>query len=915
MGKGNRNRTGKDDGLLTGTSSPAKTKKSRPRKPLPKWLVPLISIVLVVAIVAGVVLFAMGRNGFFKRMNILVKSQTSGKYSINQQMAYFLVWNYYYEQAAETWDYYNSLYSNMASYFTGASSKLDYCWGMAMTAAQNKLNTTVSSSTLLQSYVALCDYGQRNNLQLTKTEKEDAITNMYQVLRSRAYDYYDYLSDHGYSVTPANVYYGNYLEFGRWWKTVFGSDFKESDMEKATVVLALSNKVLAQWQNDTWEATDAKAELLANPDRYYKTDYVTYSTTDAALAALLAGIGSEDQLKETVTNYYIENNYLELYNKYATGKVDEADAVLDNLKGKTTVAEQQAALNLYELTLTEYTEGDETLDEKIAAWLFDDARNGFDTTQIKLDDGIAVVTVEGTDPVEDPGEEPGEAPVDPGEAPAADPAEEPAAETPKKIKAAIKKIDYVALDEEGMTKLKNTVRLAMGLTDDDTLAIYLSPAEDAADFAEQLKAENADLDTLLATATTVNDFIETEEGVPEIVRSAVFALGVKVGEVLTETDDAKDAKVYVIYVKDLKDPIPAETDGEGNETAPAVPARASVAYKIFSEPMSTVATELQDGAEEEIGKISDSTATYLKPAAVKAQEMLDQLGKSYNKTLFMTNKSATTQTDVRADNKPEGIPDEVYQAALQMEVDEAKLADVADSTAKYLIYISERTDTGLTVLYRKVETYETDTYSEWLFGTAAVQNGQYVSGVAEGDSKVIEKDADEEGGDKTYSFYLVENTPMYLDTDQVVRGGYLTFTGENAQKRAEDAKNALAGKTGYDLLKALAAIESDAAAVASNSIKKDSVTSTTVSEWLFDPARTANEIAVLEEGGAYYVVVFESQMEAWENSAKENASSDGSTEWVQKLIADGGYKVSEKALKKIKDVEDKPADTTETTAE
>ena len=900
-----------EDVFMANKSVLTKSKKARPRKPLPKWVVPLISIVLVVAIVAGVVVLAMSRTGAFKRMNVLVKSQTSGKYSINQQMAYFLVWNYYYEEAAETWEYYeNQGYSSIMSYILGTSNKLDYCWSMAMTAAQSKLNTTVSSSTLLQSYVALCDEGQRNGLQLTKAEKEDAITNMYQVLRSRAYDYYDYLADNGYSVTPSNVYYGNYLEFGRWWKTVFGSDFKESDMEKATVVIAMSNKVLSQWRNDKWESTDAAAEKIANPDRYYKTDYVAYSTTDAALAALLAGVTSEKTLKDLVVNYYVEKNYLEPYNKYVTGKVEEANTVYNKLSGKTTVAELQTALNIYNLTLTEYTQGNETIDEKLAEWLFSDARTGFDATQLKYDDKIVIVVLEGTDPApETEGGETEGGETEGGETEGGETESDP---EPKKVKAATFTVNYVEIATADLTKLQNTLRITLGLTDDETLEHYHSASHEAAEFEEELKEDGADTETLLADATVATDFTATETTVPEVIRDAVFAEGVKVGDVLTVSEDEK---VYVVMVKDLKDAVPEDEE----QGTPETPAKATVAYKTFEEPMTNVASELETGADSELESIKSDTASYLKPAAVKASETLEKLNASYNKTLFMSNNGATSEKGVKADSKPTEMPEEVYQTALLMNAGEAKLADVADSTTKYVIYASEKTDEGLTVYYLKIETYEVESYQEWLFGTATVVNGEYVSGVSEGDAKVITDEPEEEEGidtdaETTYTVYLVKNTPMYLETDVVVRGGYLTFMGDDAQKRAEDAKNSLAGKTGYELLKSLSAIQSDANAVASNSLSEDDITSTAVSEWLFDTSRQANEITILEEGGVYYLVVFGARMQSWENSAKTNVASEESTEWVQELISKGGYVISEKALKKIKDVKETIETTEDTTA-
>ena len=77
MGKGSRNRIGRDDDILV--KNPKKAKKRRAHRPLPKWVVPVIAGVVAVAIVVGAVMLVLMNNGTFKRTNILVKSQKNSK--------------------------------------------------------------------------------------------------------------------------------------------------------------------------------------------------------------------------------------------------------------------------------------------------------------------------------------------------------------------------------------------------------------------------------------------------------------------------------------------------------------------------------------------------------------------------------------------------------------------------------------------------------------------------------------------------------------------------------------------------------------------------------------------------------------------------------------------------------------------
>ena len=98
MGKGSRNRQLHQQEKI---DHPEKYKKKRQA---PKWLSPLIGIVLVVAIVVGAVAGIISSNGIIQRNRIILESQ-SGKFDVNQNMATFIAWQSLYYNASMYWTY------------------------------------------------------------------------------------------------------------------------------------------------------------------------------------------------------------------------------------------------------------------------------------------------------------------------------------------------------------------------------------------------------------------------------------------------------------------------------------------------------------------------------------------------------------------------------------------------------------------------------------------------------------------------------------------------------------------------------------------------------------------------------------------------------------------------------------------
>ena len=874
MGKGNRNRTGRDDENVLVSNKTAKPKKRRARRPLPKLLVPIVALVLVVAIAVTAIVVALANNGTFKRNNVLVKSQKSGKYSLNQQTAQVLIWTMEWDQAAQLYQYYSSV----------ADSEFEYCWSRASTAKYN-MNEYIGNyyAKTLVSFVAACDEGVRSGVPFTKADEDAAYEEMLSSLRSEAYNYYSYLSSAGLSnVSAYYVYTPNAPYFGQFLKEALGKDISEGDIRRAAIIQAYANKVYTLKQNEYWETDDATVnnERKNNPESYYSTDYLTYSTEDAALAALLAEKHTPDEFKSAIVTDYVKNHYVALYNRYITKKTADVNSALAAVRDKTTEDDLNAALTEQSMTAAEYAEDDATLLPEQKEWLFAEGRAQFDAASVTSEDGltVSVIAVKAVD-----------------------------AEN-KKVTAAIKTFAYEELTADDLAKLTNTVLKALELPVADGAPVYTLASEQADALLEQLNAEGADKAAVMAAATPAptdaGTFGTDTETVPQAIRDTVFGENTGTDSVYKVSNN-EDYLVYVVHVSNF---TPAVDADEETGTA-AAPAGATASYVTFDAAWDEVTDDLVSALKTALP--SKSTAYYQKRASVRAEELLGKLNAAADKADFMTDNGGTSITDLTADNKGEkGAPEEVSNAVLAEGVAAGQVltAQKTDSTTRYLIYVEAVDGDGVDFYYLTVATYEEGSYQEWLFGNVDYAADPLSGGPTEGDTFKIDATED----DKNYRVYLVVGTPLKLDTETVIRGGYVSFT---SAEEAEAAKEKLAGLTGYQLMNALSDLDENA--TVSNLIRESTLTSDDLKTWFFSADRAENEIGVVSgegENATHYLAVHVGKLEAWQSSARTNYAGQCVSDWLEGVVDANGYKISEKALKKVKNPK-APAAPEETTEE
>lgn len=862
MGKGSRNRIGRDEDILV--KNPKKSKKRRVHRPLPKWVVPAIAGVVAVAIAVGAIVLVLMNNGTFKRTNILVKSQKDSKYSINQQAAQVLIWTSIWDQASNIYGYYSGL----------ADSEFEYCWGQAMTAKYN-IHEYIGDyyAQTFTSLVAYCDEGIIAGVEFTKEEQDAAYEKMINALKSEAYDYYSHLSSEGVSnISPYYVYYASYPYFGQYLKTTLGNDIKEKDIRRAAIIQAYADKVYSLKQNEFWETTaeNVAAEVNANPENYYTVDYLTYSAEDAALAAVLGSTKTADAFKTAIVSDYVKNNYFNLYNKYVTKALAQVNETLDAVSGVTTKEDLDTVLTAQGMKDSEndYTaetaEGELTGDlHVIAHWLFPEEegaepRAQFDATTLTTADGLKVYVVVVSDVDTETGT----------------------------VTAAYKEFTYEKLSDDDLAKLTNTVAKSLEIPIAEDAAVYESASEKADAIVKALNAENADKDAIYLAngAVTVNGVTEASDTLLSVIRDAVFAGNVKSGDVL------KVGTYTTVYVVSVNEFTPAV---EANEEAgtEAVAASANVCYITVEEPMDEVVVGLTDNLESKIP--SESSASFKKSVAAKYAKHLEALNAAEDKAKYLLYEGASAVENMTSENYTEKISSdaaEISAAVLAENVAAGSIltVDKPNSTTKYLIYVTARDENGVTFNYLTVSSYEAGSYEEWLFGSVdlATMTGNPAVGTT---------------FTKGNDVYLA-TSGLKKDTEKVVRGGYVSFSSE---AEANEALKSLSGLQGYQLLKALAELNSDA--VTSNKIQESSVEGE-LKSWFFSDTRAANDAAVVtvttddegETSTAYYVAVFVQGMEAWESTARTNYASEAVGDWIDGVISERGYAISEKALKRIK---------------
>ena len=370
MGKGSRNRQLHQQDRI---DNPQKYKK---KKQAPKWLFPLISLVVVAAIVIGTVASIITNAGIIPRNRIIIESE-SGKYDVNQNMATFIAWQSLYYNASMYWTYCSYGLIEDTYGITDTYTVDQY----ALTVAQSSLDTALRDSIddvleSLKAYVAVCDAAYAAGVSLEDSDKAtvDAAIDELKALQEE------------YSYTSLKSFI----------KTFMGTGIKEKDIRRALEMSTLYNKYSTIKQVEFEKAVtlaDLGTYRDQNPETFYKFDYLTFAAENEELAQKLTSEATTaEEFKNLILEYHFDENYKTVYNKYTTQV--EASEDLEKISGKTNANGGTAltdALTEIGAVTKDYTASEEGLNEDLKKWLFDTARKQYNTALVVSEDVVYVV--------------------------------------------------------------------------------------------------------------------------------------------------------------------------------------------------------------------------------------------------------------------------------------------------------------------------------------------------------------------------------------------------------------------------------------------------------------------------------------------------------------------------------------------
>ena len=141
MGKGNRNRN----------ANVTQRTHVQQKKKAPTWLMPVITIALVVVIIGFAIVDSILGSGIVERNRVIVESN-SGKFDITQQMATYLAWQDLYTTYYYSYDYYKESLGN--SY----ANATEFALSMSASTIKTNLRDCIEDvKEDLVDYVAVCD--------------------------------------------------------------------------------------------------------------------------------------------------------------------------------------------------------------------------------------------------------------------------------------------------------------------------------------------------------------------------------------------------------------------------------------------------------------------------------------------------------------------------------------------------------------------------------------------------------------------------------------------------------------------------------------------------------------------------------------------------------------------------------------
>lgn len=510
MGKGSRNRQLHQQDKI---ENPQKYKK---KKEAPKWLFPLISLVVIAAIVIGAVASAITNAGIIQRNRILIKSE-SGKYDVDQNMATFIAWQ--------------SLYYNASMYWTYCSyGMIEDTYGITKSYTVDQYALTVSQTTLndalrdsiddviesIKVYVAVCDAAYAAGVSLEESDMT-TVNAAIDEMKSMQEEY-------------------EYPSLKSFITTFMGKGMREKDVRRALELTALYNKYSTVKQVEFEKAVtlaDLETYRTQNPESFYKIDYLTFAAENEAFAQKLTSEATTpEQFKNLILEHHFEENYKTAYNKYTTQV--EAAKDLEKINGKTNANGGTAltdALTEIGAVTKDYTADEEGLNEDLKKWLFDTARKQYNTALVVSGDIVYVVAFmseEANDSI---------------------------------VQASVKEFAFAEGDtHESDASFKTNILAYLKESKKDEPneenypeVSYKSAEDKAEELNTLLKEDIADINERLTEAGAVKVEGVTSSSaaskLPEVVRDKATATGVKAGDILV-TD--KDGISYVIYMEKVE---------------------------------------------------------------------------------------------------------------------------------------------------------------------------------------------------------------------------------------------------------------------------------------------------------------------------------------------------------------------------
>ena len=750
MGKGSRNR---DYRGIDKVDAPQKYKTNKKRKGHKSWLKPAISIAIAVVLVLGIVAGVMLSNGTFRRMQILVKSQT-GEFDVNRQVATFLAWELEYYSAYI--DYQQTSYTDpdssiLTQYSNAETFALDYATarvtddivdanGVVISTPRDAIENTLS---YMINFVAVCDYayGERGiTVEDGEWEGNFTITWLAGMEAKLPVSWND--------LREMQVTYG-FASMDLFLDTFFGHGLNSKDVESALKLIALYEKYMSIYMEEVENGiTDPEIleYILSNPNYFYTSDYVSYTTTNKDLKDKLESAATLVDFNRIITeDWFNDGGYKDIYNQFVTLKKAEADYdfiedKVDNDNG-TAWTDAITQIGAEKVTYQAADKDDENkIPSKVSKWIFA-TRKQFDDNMVVTDDKIYVISVLSVQKDENSGEV-------------------------TSITVYQKTYDMVEGEShEGDDNFKATV-LAHLLAKKE----YTDVAAPAVGYKTAIMVANAYKDQWIAEGITEEELtkengvmesvgklthkencVSSTTSVPSVIRDAIFKADTAPEEKSFLTVELDDTTAYIVYLKEL-------VKDDGGETAGVADAKWDLYYvevesDVFYQILEQVIEEAEDALPDE-----KSEAFNASPTPGSYQEWLFKdanRDNNFASPIAVNDKKVIETTKTGADGQPE-TSYTVYILVRGLHLDDDNVVD-----GGYYIYTGTDTNEVFEALKDKT-------------GADLIAALQGINAAEGKTNNAVVSDTITDSG-------LDENLADWLFSDERVANEYSVITGKNGK--------------------------------------------------------------------------------------------------------------------------------------